>query len=363
MTAPLPFDPSFETPEPDEAQTTAQFVETLRGISETTFKDYGHAVRSLHAKGYGLLRGELRVFNNLPPHLAQGLFAKPATYPLVMRFSTAPGDVLDDSISSPRGLAIKLTGVPGPRLPGAEGQSTQDFLFVNGPAFAASSANAFLKNVKLLAKTIDAPQGLKKALSAALRGAEAAVEAAGGQSSTLIGLGGQPLTNMLGETFYTQAPLLYGQYMAKLSCVPVAPALQALIGAKVDVRGKPNAFRDAIVEFFNKHSGAWELRAQLCTDLTTMPIEDASVAWPEDQSPYVAVARITIPPQGAWSEANITEIDEHMAFSPWHGLAAHRPLGSISRVRKATYEASAQFRGEHNGCPIHEPKTVAGMPA
>lgn len=363
MTAPLAFDPSFETPEADEAQTTAQLVETLHGISATTSKDYGHAVRSLHAKGYGLLQGELRVFDNLAPHLAQGLFAAPATYPLVMRFSTAPGDILDDSISSPRGLAIKLTGVPGPRLPGADGQTTQDFLFVNGPAFAASSAKAFLKSLKLLAKTVDAPQGWKKALSAALRGAEAAVEAAGGQSSTLISMGGQPLTHILGETFYTQAPLLYGQYMAKLSCVPVAPALQALVGTKVDVSGKPNAFRDAIVEFFSKHSGAWELRAQLCTDLASMPIEDASVAWPEDQSPYVPVARITIPPQRAWSEAQIAAIEEGMAFSPWHGLAAHRPLGSIMRVRKATYEASAQFRSQHNGCPIHEPQTVAGMQA
>jgi hypothetical protein len=28
-----------------------------------------------------------------------------------MRFSTIPGDILDDSVSAPRGLAIKIIGV------------------------------------------------------------------------------------------------------------------------------------------------------------------------------------------------------------------------------------------------------------
>ena len=51
-----------------------------------------------------------------------------------------------------------------------------------------------------------------------------------------------------------------------------------------------------------------------------------------------------------------------MAFSPWHGVAAHRPLGSIMRVRKVVYEGSAKFRSERNGCPIHEPRDMQGFP-
>ena len=50
------------------------------------------------------------------------------------------------------------------------------------------------------------------------------------------------------------------------------------------------------------------------------------------------------------------------AFNPWHGLAAHRPIGSIMRARMMAYPRSAQFRGERNGCPIHEPKTPADLP-
>ena len=66
---------------------------------------------------------------------------------------------------------------------------------------------------------------------------------------------------------------------------------------------------------------------------------------------------ITVDPQDSWSDGNVLAIDEGMAFSPWHGIAAHRPLGSIMRVRKTTYEASAEFRGRSNGCPIHEPRS------
>lgn len=69
------------------------------------------------------------------------------------------------------------------------------------------------------------------------------------------------------------------------------------------------------------------MRIQLATDLEEMPIEDASKQWSEELSPFVTVARIEVPAQAAWSEESIQTINERMSFSPWHGLAAHRPLG------------------------------------
>src|SRR5680860_1916516 len=87
-----------------------------------------------------------------------------------------------------------------------------------------------------------------------------------------------------------------------------------------------------------------QVRVQLCTELETMPVEDASATWPEDQSSYVAVARINVQPQSAWSENRVTNLDDGLSFIPWHGLAAHQPLGSIMRARKPVYESSTQFR-------------------
>lgn len=62
---------------------------------------------------------------DLPDQYAQGAFDWHRKMPVVMRFSTTPGDVLDDKVSTPRGLALKLIGVDGERLPGREGDIPQ----------------------------------------------------------------------------------------------------------------------------------------------------------------------------------------------------------------------------------------------
>jgi hypothetical protein len=353
---PLPFQPSFEQIPDDEAETAEELSKTLREILETTFQDNGHANRSVHAKSHGLLRGELTVLDNLPAELAQGAFAKPGKYPLMLRFSTNPGDILDDKVSTPRGLAIKIIGVEGPRLPGSDGDVTQDFVMQNADAFTAPDPKAFLKTLKLLAKTTDKGPGLKKAFSAVARGLEAAIEAVGGESGTLKSLGGHPVTHILGESFSTVVPFLYGPYYAKLSVVPVAASLTALTDLELDLGDDPDGLRAAVNQYFSQNSGTWEVRVQLATDVEKMPIEDASVVWPEELSPFITVARIDVSAQPAWNQERAREMDDGLSFSPWHGLAAHRPLGGVMRVRKPAYEMSAGFRASHNGCPIHEPR-------
>ncbi len=354
MAVPLRYDPSYEQFEEDEDETTRELVATLLEISDTTHADTGQALRSVHAKSHGLLRGELRVLQ-LPVLFSHGLFARPRTYPVAIRLSTSPGDVLDDRVSTPRGFALKVIGVEGERLPGSEGATTQDFLLVNGPTFLAPTAKKFLGSLKLLAATTDRMPRLKRAFSTVLQGTEKALEAFGGESGTLKGLGGHPETNPLGETYFSAVPFLYGPCMAKWSVAPVAPELRALKDAPVDLDDRPDGLRDAVNAHIAAHGAEWELRVQLCTDLETMPIEDASVEWPEAQSPFIAVARITVPPQPAWDAGRSAEMDEGLAFSPWHGLAAHRPLGSINRVRRAAYEGSAGARSARGRCPVHEP--------
>ena len=366
---PLPYEARYEYEEEGEQETRAQLLQTLHGISATTYADSGHATRSVHAKSHGLLRARLQVLDGLAPELAQGLFAVPAGYDAVMRISTIPGDMLDDKISVPRGMAVKVIGVPGTQLSSLDAEdgeppaATQDFVLVNGPAFLAPSAKKFLGSLKLLAGTTDKAPRLKQALSTVLQGAEKALEAVGGESGTLKSLGGHPETHVLGETYYSQAPILYGAYMAKVALVPVSPELAALRGAHVDLDGKPNGLRDAVVAFFSRNAATWEVRIQLCRDIATMPLEDSSVAWPEEDSPYLPVARLTALPQAGWSEALSRAVDDGMAFSPWHGVLEHRPLGSIMRVRKAAYAMSARFRFERTGNIAREPRDLAAFPA
>ena len=99
----------------------------------------------------------------------------------------------------------------------------------------------------------------------------------------------------------------------------------------------------------------------LATPSDTMPIEDASVEWKEEDSPFVTVARLRVAPQPAWSAERAKRIDDGMQFNPWHALAAHRPLGSIMRVRKDVYAMSKRFRAERNGAPVVEPKDIDAL--
>lgn len=353
--SPLRYDDSVEQIPPDEAASIEALSEQFLKIAAITYRDSGHGFRPVHAKSHGLLEGELIVSPDLPPVLAQGLFGRPGTYPVYMRFSTSPGDILPDDISTPRGLAIKVLGVEGERLPDSAHDTTQDFVLIVGKVFGAPNPKAFLPSLKLLAPTTDKALRAKEALSAVLRGTEKVIEAFGGQSGTLMALGGYPETHILGESFFSQVPIRYGDYMAKIGVVPVSPELTRLTNAPLKLNGIPNGLRDAVQKFFTENGGTWELRVQLCVDLETMPIEDATKPWPEDKSPYITVARIVAKPQNSWSDEHYNAIDTAMAFSPWHGLAAHRPLGGIMRARKVIYPRSISIRGTRNGCPMTEP--------
>ena len=113
---PIPYAPAYEVPEEEEQVTTFDLKDTMHGISVKTYQDSGHAIRSVHAKTHGLLVGELSVLDGLPPAYAQGLFAQAGRYPAVIRLSTTPGDILSDDVSTPRGLSLKVVGVPGARV-------------------------------------------------------------------------------------------------------------------------------------------------------------------------------------------------------------------------------------------------------
>ncbi len=244
----------------------------------------------------------------------------------------------------------------GPRLPGSEAHTTQNFVLGNAPSFNVRNAKDFLPNISKLGATATRAQALKKAFSAVSRNAEQVLEMVGLSSTTLTTYAGQAMTHILGDSFYSQAPLLYGAYMAKLCVSPVSDNLVALNAQSVDLHGKPDGLRALVRAFFATQGATWEVRIQLCTDLDDMPIEDAAVEWPQDASPYRAVARITVPLQDSWGPAMVAAVDEGLTFSPWRGLAAHRPLGSVMRARRQAYEASARFRGEQIGHDLAEPE-------
>lgn len=356
------FSPSVEQPLADEERTIAGLTAVLGSIVATTSDDYGRAVRGLHAKGQGIIAGRLTIHDGLPPELAQAFFSRSHSYDALLRLSTAPGDILEDAVSAPRGAALKLFGVPGERLRGSESDTTQDFLFVNAPSFGASTPVAFLHDLERLAATTDRAQGLKKAWSAVMRLLEGTIEAVGGHSNRIRGFGGAPQSHPLGETYYSQTAFRYGDQIAKFALVPVSPGMTERTGDTVHTFDRPNALRAVVREVMIEQGGVWELRVQLCRDLRAMPVEDATVVWNEQLSPFQTVATFEALPQFSWLDGPSDRFDQRLAFSPWHGVAALQPLGAINRARKATYAFSADFRGTFNRCPMHEPSSRADLP-
>ena len=356
---PVRYSPAVEEIGPDEGETIEGLQATFGTILETTARDYGHAVRSVHAKAHAILHGRLVVAGNLPPALAQGLFARPGEHEAYLRISTNAGDILPDAISLPRGLALKVLDVEGERLPGAAG-TTQDFVMVNGPVFQTRTAAQFLGNLKLLARTTDRLEGTKTVLSSVMRGVNSALAAVGVESPKVQSLGGAPNVDPLGETYYSVTPFRYGDHIAKFSLAPVSPGLLALSGRRIDASGRPDAIRETLQAEMAGIDGAWELRVQLCRDLERQPVEDPTVPWDEVEAPFETVATLTVPRQDSWEPSRVQAVDEGMRFSVWTGLAAHRPLGNINRARRDTYRHSAQFRAGVNGCPMHEPGGGSG---
>ncbi len=353
---------SVETLQAGEAETVDQITATLLNIAKKVGERQRHTVRGVHAKSHGLLKAEVMVLPDLRAELRQGLFAKAGSYGAVMRFSTVPGDILSDHISTTRGLAIKIIGVEGEMLPNHAGQVTQDFIFNNASTFHSARAKDFLKSITLLDRHADDSEALKQVVSSVAQTAEEGLELGGEKSPFLIGFGGHPPTHPLGETYHTAVPLRFGDYFGKMHLVPVSSNLTALRGRHVDHPDSWNCVKNSIVTFFQTETAVWELRVQLCTDLAKMPVEDASVEWDEHLSPSLTIARVTVQPQNAYSNPRRVWVDEQLSFNPWHSLAAHRPLGNIMRARLKAYRASSHFRHSAEGRQMVEPRSIEEMP-
>jgi hypothetical protein len=144
----LPYREDIETPEAGEQASINGIIQGMTQESETVEKRQGHAVRASHAKSTACVVGELIVPADLPPELAQGLFAKPGTYPVAVRFAQGPGENLGDRVSTHRGMSIKVFGVEGEKLDGHDAP-TQDFVLASGTTFPASPAQEALADWRL----------------------------------------------------------------------------------------------------------------------------------------------------------------------------------------------------------------------
>lgn len=345
----LRYSPDVETIGDDEPALFQKIADTFAEVGRSVAQNEGHASRVSHAKGTALLDGELTIVDGLATELAQGLAAAPGRYLAEVRFAQGPGENLHDRVSTHRGMAIKLQGLSGDTISQSGEPGTQDFVLeARSKAFINANATTFFANLRGgVSHAPSLPESVKNAVSAMSRAAEAGLEAIGLESKT-VGFFGHPKVHPLSEAYYSQVPMRWGNYVAKVGMFPTQATLDNLAEINIDTSDDHDAFRTAMIDHFATHGAEFELRVQLATNLDDMPVEDASKEWSEKDSPYRTVARVTLAPQSAWSSAHEAESDR-LSFRPANSLAAHRPLGQVMRARLFVYEKLVALRHSMNG--------------
>jgi len=320
----------FEHVQPGEAEQIAAIAEVIAQRVRAQAAADPPARRDAHPKMHGCVEAELKVPEGLPPQLAKGLFSRPGAYQAWVRFSNGAATPAPDKEGDGRGMAIKVMGVAGSR------SGTQDLVMINHPTF-------FVANVSDYVAFNQAANPFRffipdlNPLHAHLR-----------DMLIALTIAAQRVSNPLNSRYWSMTPYLYGDRPCKFSARPTGPP------SPFADRSTPDFLRDNLVKALDAGDAAFEFCVQLQADPASMPVEDPTIEWREQDAPFVPVARLTIPRQG-FDTPERRAFGENLSFTPWHGLDAHRPLGGINRVRRTVYEAISGLRHELNGTVSVEP--------
>ena len=303
----------------DEAEVNARFVTFLKEASRRR-NPTGTVLRFNQARASGCVDAEFTVLESLPPEQRVGLFAAPRTYKAWIRFANAAS--ASDRDRDTRGMAIKVLDVPGDNL--TPGATTQDFVLNSHPVMMVPGTREFLDLLQA-----NEAGGFRRALYFLSHPKAAAIAFASRSNPTCH----------LDISYWSTTPYRLGStQVVKYIALPSSPGKSPMPAAMTDTY-----LRDAMAAHLAGQDATFDFMIQLQKDPRKMPIEDASVEWKRDDSPYLAVARIRIPQQTVADEARSARC-EQVAFNPWNCLAEHRPLGSMNRARREIYQAMAAFR-------------------
>jgi hypothetical protein len=174
--------PGVESPKSDEEDKARKIGETMNKMQQHNFDQHRHVFRATHVKTQGIVKGKLTVLPDLPSHLQQGLFKIPGrSFDVAARYANEPVFLQADQEPGPRGLGLRVFGVEGERLEGADANAkTQDFFFNNAPMIELTDIDTCLEIMQLREKYFDSP--VKLAAATKLR-TDAIKQSAPGRSS------------------------------------------------------------------------------------------------------------------------------------------------------------------------------------
>ena len=327
--------------DPDEPQSLASITEAFGGYMKRAYQP-GNFERGGNTKTHGIVRAEVIIRDGLPPHLRQGVFATPRSFPAFVRFSgpgpNLPPDIEDVGFGS---MTMKLMGVPGRKLMDDE-QFTQDFLTVCTPTFVTPNTRENAKLQWWSFRALPVFYFLNPFDTHLI-------------DFLMQSLWNETLYNPLGTRYWSCTPYLLGEGQAMMySFAPRSEVITRIPGVPFG-RVPPNYLRDNMAATLAQQDVAFDLLVQVQTDPHRMPIENAAVRWPEKLSPFIPVATVHIPKQRIDTPAH-TALAKVLSLNPWHCLPEHRPLGNQNRARLTMYRQLSQLRQDRNQTPHIEPK-------
>lgn len=284
------------------------------------------AKRAVFRKVHGIAHGEFQIKSDLPAEYKVGVFGQKDSYPVWVRFSsdTAPNAT---DLEATSGIGIKLYDVEGDKLLG-DG-TTQDFILQNHDVFFVDDAQAMCEFTRAGVVEADYDSYLKTHETTARILDEMAKKEA----------------SVLTTTFWSGLPYKLGNNRpVKYKLEPE----QAVDGEPFD---SSNYLAIDLERRLRNKEARYRFMVQFQQDGD--PIDQATVRW---EGPWIQLATLVLPTQDITTRGQ-AEYGENLAFNPWHSLAEHEPLGSLSAARKITYAASAATRHAANGISNNEPGT------
>jgi hypothetical protein len=227
-------------------------------------------------------------------------------------------------------------GVDGPKLLDDE-RATQDFTGLSSPTFTTPDV---IENVKLQRRL---RQGLPGFYFLDPRDSHYL-------DAIMQGLYARAQTSPLEVRYWSTVPYLLGEGQAMQFQLRPRSAERT----RVPRHAEPNYLRHAMARTLRSRPVEFDFLVQVQTDPHRMPLENASVIWPERLSPPITVARLRLPVQEFDSPEQLA-FARSLSFQPWHAIAEHRPLGSQNRARRVVYYEMSKLRQELNGDPRVEP--------
>ena len=361
------YTPDIETADPgfdQNLQTVISKTERYIARSVTT-EGTGRAVRDAHAKGYGLVRAEVEILDQLPAEYAQGIYATPGRHDALIRFSNgSPHAGADARLGGATGLALKIFDIAGPTLLEDEPDThTFDYANINAPVFFCNTVEHYLFIQDLF---IEAPAYFVQGTPGRHRFYQDFVTGKGtldqdnwawDELLAFLRVLQSPPVNLLLSTYWTMGAVRHGGYIAKVRFAPVAAFADKVVQRDLDLGSAAEVYRPALIVELRERPYEFDIQVQLCADLAQMPVEDVTVEWPEQLSPFVTVAKLRLPQQDISEDDNLAKMDA-LSFTPWRVTAEHAPLGNIMRVRKEVYRHSSILRHNLNQQQRTEPQSA-----